>query len=101
MWRGFGRSASDLGASFGPRAGALSAEAVVREDRELAARALDSLPDDLKALLVQRHSLGMTLPELAESWSCAERTITTRLREAAGLFAQAVALFRPTGRRSP
>jgi RNA polymerase sigma-70 factor (ECF subfamily) len=69
-------------------------DAAQREDRELAARALDHLPGDLKSLLVQRHALGMTLAELAESWSCAERTITTRLREAAGLFAQSLSMIR-------
>ena len=74
------------------------AGAARREDEELAAHALRSLPEDLRALLVQRHALEMTLAELAESWSCAERTITTRLREAAGLFAQAVSLLRPKKR---
>jgi RNA polymerase sigma-70 factor (ECF subfamily) len=86
------------GARAGPAGDEAGAEAARREDEELAARALDRLPEDLRALLVQRHALEMTLGELAESWSCAERTITTRLREAAGLFAQAVSLLRPRRR---
>lgn len=67
----------------------------VREvaEREAAARAraaLLALPDEPRALLIQRHGSGLQLSELAESWACSERTIVNRLREAAGLLVQAL-----------
>lgn len=49
---------------------------------------LAKLPDETRALLVQRHGLGMTQEELAESFQCTERTIRNRLRTAADQFAR-------------
>jgi RNA polymerase sigma-70 factor (ECF subfamily) len=62
------------------------------ERREASARAraaLESLPDETRALLVQKHELGMKLEEIAESWSCSERTIRTRLQAAAARLFEA------------
>lgn len=61
-----------------------------RESADEARAALDGLPEDARALLVQRHGLGMTLDELAESWSCTEKTVRNRLRAAAELLGHAV-----------
>jgi RNA polymerase sigma-70 factor (ECF subfamily) len=59
--------------------------------RELESReALDRLPEDARALLIQRHAVGMSLAELAASWSVHERTIRARLRAAAGLLARSL-----------
>src|SRR5579871_1677481 len=49
---------------------------------------LESLPDEPRALLVQRHALGMTLEAMAQSCACTERTIRNRLRVAADQFAR-------------
>ena len=67
-------------------------EVDARERAERARVALDALPPDAKALLLQRHGLGMKLEELAASWSCTERTIRNRLRAAAGALAGALGL---------
>ncbi len=77
-----------------PRPRAAKPEAVEelaqREDVARLQVALDSLPSETKALLIQRHGLCMKLSELAESFDCTERTIRNRLRAAAGLLAQAL-----------
>ncbi len=62
-----------------------------RETEERTRVALDSLPVELRALLVQRHGLGLTLGELARSLGVSERTVTTRLQEASALLASALA----------
>lgn len=66
-----------------------------REDADQARAALDGIPEDARALLVQRHGLGMTLDELAESWSCTEKTVRNRLRAAAELLGHAVSALSP------
>jgi len=63
-------------------------EVSLREAREEARSALDGLPHDARALLVQRHGLGMSVAELAESWSVTERTVANRLRAAGVLLAR-------------
>jgi len=77
-----------------PRKDAPSAEEdAQRSEEEQATRAaLDALPDEMRALLLQRHEARLTIPELADVWGVSERTIVTRLREASGLLAQALAL---------
>jgi RNA polymerase sigma-70 factor (ECF subfamily) len=64
--------------------------AIRSEEAALVRAALASLPDETRALLVQRHGLGMELEELAASWSVNERTIRTRLGEAAARLATAL-----------
>jgi len=60
------------------------------EDRAAARAALDSLPEDARALLLQRHGLGLTLDELAVAWQCTEKTVRNRLKAAASLLARAL-----------
>lgn len=67
-------------------------DAMKGERAEAAREALAALPHEPRALLVARHVLSLSLAELAESWSVSERTVSERLREAAGLLAQAVAM---------
>ncbi|MBI3725195.1 sigma-70 family RNA polymerase sigma factor [bacterium] len=52
--------------------------------------ALDRLPEETRALLLQRHGLGMNLAQVAESFSVTERTVRNRLRTAADQFARAL-----------
>jgi RNA polymerase sigma factor (sigma-70 family) len=66
------------------------AQAVLAERQDRTRAALAALPDESRALLVQRHALGLTLDELAESWSCSERTIRNRLQRAAEELARAL-----------
>jgi RNA polymerase sigma-70 factor (ECF subfamily) len=70
--------------------GVMKAEEHARAEARQArvASALDSLPDETRALLVQRHALGMKLEDLAESWSCTERTIRNRLKSGATALAR-------------
>ena len=69
-----------------------------REDVSRTRAALGELPDETRALLIQRHGLGMKLEELAESFACSERTIRNRLEKAAVEFARALfGLARPGG----
>jgi RNA polymerase sigma-70 factor (ECF subfamily) len=60
------------------------------ESGERTREALDSLPADARALLLQRHGLGMSIAELAESWSVTERTVANRLKGAVALLAKAL-----------
>jgi RNA polymerase sigma-70 factor, ECF subfamily len=60
------------------------------EAQQATARALSTLPDDVRALLVQRHGLGMKLQELAESWDVTERTIRNRLHAAVAELTQSL-----------
>lgn len=73
-----------------PASDAVLDEVERREARDRAASVLDRLPDDARALLIQRHGHGMKLSELAESFACTERTVRNRLRSAAVLLARAV-----------
>ncbi len=59
-----------------------------REEETSTRRALESLPPDVRAMLLQRHGLDMKVAELAESWSCTEKTVTARLRAAATKLAE-------------
>jgi RNA polymerase sigma-70 factor (ECF subfamily) len=76
-------------------------EVARREDEAGARAALEALPVEVRALLVQRHGLGMTLEELAQSHACTDRTILTRLRAAVTLLARNILAGRaPEGGRS-
>jgi RNA polymerase sigma factor (sigma-70 family) len=67
------------------------AQAAEGEDEKRRTKdALAALPEETRALLIQRHGLGMKLEALAESFQCNERTIRTRLVAAAALFARAL-----------
>jgi RNA polymerase sigma-70 factor (ECF subfamily) len=67
------------------------ARAAERDDERRRTRdALAALPDETRALLIQRHGLGMKLEALAESFQCNERTIRTRLVAAAALLSRAL-----------
>ncbi len=61
-----------------------------QERVERARVALRSLPTETRALLLQRHGLGMKLEDLAQSYQCTERTVRNRLNAAADDFAQAM-----------
>lgn len=61
-----------------------------RESAAAAREALAALSEETRALLVQRHGHGAKLSELADSFSCTERTIRNRLRAAAAQLAQAL-----------
>jgi RNA polymerase sigma-70 factor (ECF subfamily) len=61
-------------------------EVEAAEERERArdvVRALETLPDDERLLLIQRHQMGVPLEDLARSYSVSERTVRSRLQEAA------------------
>ncbi|HZU96823.1 MAG TPA: RNA polymerase sigma factor [Planctomycetota bacterium] len=93
------RKEDRLATEAGKRAAATdadaSAEAEAGDERLRAREALASLPEETRALLIQRHGLGMKLEALAESFSCNERTIRSRLVAAAALLQRALA---PGGR---
>ncbi len=72
-------------------------EAAKSESREEVRGALDDLPDEMRALLIQRHGLEMTLEELASSWELNERTIRTRLEKAAEQLTRALVARRQGG----
>jgi len=61
-----------------------------REQHARTTQALAALPDEARGLLLQRHALDMTLDELAESWSCSEKTIRNRLAKAGEELARAL-----------
>jgi RNA polymerase sigma-70 factor (ECF subfamily) len=63
-------------------------EVARREDADRTRAALDALPPDARALLLQRHGLDMSIAELAESWSVTERTVSNRLKAAVLLLAR-------------
>jgi RNA polymerase sigma-70 factor (ECF subfamily) len=65
-------------------------EAASLEARTRAREALEALPEETRALLIQRHGLGMTLGDLAASFSCNERTVRRHLVVAGELLAQAL-----------
>ncbi len=66
------------------------AEAASREATSRARAALATLPDEERALLLQRHASGLTLDELAAAWDCTERTIRNRLERASQALAHAI-----------
>ncbi len=72
-------------------------EAARSESRDATREALDTLPDDMRALLIQRHGLGLSLDELASSWDLNERTIRTRLQAAVDKLTQALLAQRGGG----
>lgn len=72
-------------------------DAARRESRDATREALDDLPDDMRALLLQRHGLGLKLEELASSWDVDERTIRTRLQAAVDRLTQALLARRGGG----
>lgn len=53
-----------------------------QEASEVARRALEGLPSDTHALLIERYGLGLKQQELADSYDCTERTIRNRLNAA-------------------
>lgn len=65
-------------------------QAAAREDESRARDALLDLPDDERALLIQRHALGLPLAELAAAWDCTERTIRNRLHAATAALTRAL-----------
>lgn len=82
--------------------GAASSDRVPRlaaaQESERAARAaLDALSPETRALLLQRHGLGMKLEELASSWDVNERTIRTRLQAAVDQLTRALLAQRAGG----
>jgi RNA polymerase sigma factor (sigma-70 family) len=72
-------------------------DAARSESRDATREALDALPDDTRALLLQRHGLGLSLEELASSWDLNERTIRTRLQKAVDELTQALLARRGGG----
>lgn len=82
------RLAAGRGAA-GPAPGPDS-EAASREATDRARAALTTLPDEERALLLQRHASGLSLDELAAAWDCTERTIRNRLERATQALARAI-----------
>jgi RNA polymerase sigma-70 factor (ECF subfamily) len=62
--------------------GAVPDEASRLESIDDARQAILALGDESRALLLQRHGLGLDVKELAASFSCTERTIRNRLHAA-------------------
>lgn len=87
----------ELSESSEPRDTEFVRAAAGREAAAQARAALGSLPDDQRALLVQRHELGMTQAELAESWEVSERTIRNRLEAAVKSLTRALLAQRAGG----
>jgi RNA polymerase sigma factor (sigma-70 family) len=73
------------------------ARAARREAGSDARAALDALEPEVRALLVQRHGLGMKLEELARSFDVTERTIRNRLHAACEQLAAALVARRASG----
>jgi RNA polymerase sigma-70 factor, ECF subfamily len=65
-------------------------QAAEDEDARAARAALATLPDDDRALLIERHGLGLKLTDLAEAYGCTERTIRNRLHAAIERLTQAL-----------
>lgn len=63
--------------------------------------ALAALPDETRALLIQRYGLGAKLEDLASSLECSDRTVRNRLRAAADTFARAFFERRSGGEGKP
>lgn len=60
-------------------------------------QAFAGLPEDSRALLLQRYRLELTLDELAEAWGCTPRTIRNRLHAANDRLVQAIVAQRAGG----
>lgn len=84
-------------ASPGAASDRVPQQAADRESSDAAREALDDLPDEARALLLQRHGLGMSLDELAASWDLNERTIRTRLQAAVDELTRALLRRRAGG----
>ncbi len=69
----------------------------LRERTALTRATLEELPVETRALLLERHGLGLSLPELARSHGCSTRTVTNRLRAAADAFVKALVRRREEG----
>lgn len=65
-------------------------QAATAEARAVTRAALDAIDDDERALLLQRHGLGLSLEAMAGSWGCTDRTIRNRLRAAADSLLRAL-----------
>jgi RNA polymerase sigma-70 factor (ECF subfamily) len=74
-------------------------EAERREEIASAREALEALPLETRALLLQRHGLGLKLEELAVSWSVTERTLRKRLDAAVSELARLIVSLRAKGGR--
>jgi len=61
--------------------------------------ALGELPEETRALLIERHGLDRKLTDLADAWSVSERTIRNRLRDAGEQFARVFLARRARGGR--
>jgi len=72
-------------------------ETASREAAAQARAALASLPEEQRALLVQRHEFGLTQAELADSWEVSERTIRNRLQAAVKSLTRALLAQRAGG----
>lgn len=59
--------------------------------------AFTGLPEETRALLLQRYRLELTLDELAEAWGCTNRTIRNRLHAANDRLVQAIVAQRAGG----
>jgi len=65
-------------------------QAATAEARAVTRAALDAIDDDERALLLQRHGLGLSLEAMAGSWGCTDRTIRNRLHAAADSLLRAL-----------
>ncbi len=74
-----------------------AADAEREDELARAGAALAALPEETRALLIQRHGLGMKLEALADSFACNERTIRTRLVAASALLAKSLGRPLPGG----
>ena len=91
------RTVARLAAGPRPTGPAVEGEAAREESRRRARAALAALPLETRALLVQRHGMGLRLEEMAASWDVTERTVRNRLRAAAERLALALGAVREGG----
>lgn len=84
------------------RPGSDRVPALAAKDEQVAStrEALERLDDEERALLLQRHGLGLKLEELAASWGCTERTIRNRLHAASASLLRAMVGTRNEGGRA-
>jgi RNA polymerase sigma-70 factor (ECF subfamily) len=76
-------------------AGSVPGQVADDELAHAARGALSALQDEQRALLLQRHGLGLRLEVLATAWGCTERTIRNRLHAAADALLRALLLRAP------
>lgn len=60
-------------------------------------RALETLADEQRALLLQRYGMGLKLTELAETWEVTERTVRNRLHAATDALTRSLLKLRHQG----